>query len=196
VSLYYLQRSAISASLIRFRHLTKELSSSVTPFLLCEGCLDRFSRDDLKLLFDPQREDVVVFYLIVDHRAPPDEHQGNLSCIFTTSLSPEQYAVVVLVVDLISAIRCHSVGFGTANQMPLRIGYAEHFNCSHNAVIRVYDAVGILIETLEHKGDFKEPWRISSMPCGGDLFASSRAMTNETIRLRGTATYSPKRYAT
>jgi hypothetical protein len=100
VSLYYLQRSAISASLIRFRHLTKELSSSVTPFLLCEGCLDRFSRDDLKLLFDPRREDVVVFYLIVDHRAPPDERQGNLSCIFTTSLSPEQYAVLVLAMSI------------------------------------------------------------------------------------------------
>jgi len=28
---------------------------------------------------------------------------------------------------------------------------------SHDAVIRVYDAAGNVIETQEHKGDFKEP---------------------------------------
>jgi len=28
---------------------------------------------------------------------------------------------------------------------------------SHNAVTPVYDAAGNLIETHEHKGDFKEP---------------------------------------
>jgi hypothetical protein len=36
------------------------------------------------------------------------------------------------------------------------IGYAEHRSRSHNAVIRVYDAAGKVIETLEHRGDFKE----------------------------------------
>ncbi len=36
VLLYYLQRSAISAWVIRFRRVTKELFSSVTPFLLCK----------------------------------------------------------------------------------------------------------------------------------------------------------------
>jgi hypothetical protein len=38
-----------------------------------------------------------------------------------------------------------------------RIGYAEHRSRSHHAVIRVYDAAGNVIETLEHAGDFKEP---------------------------------------
>jgi hypothetical protein len=28
---------------------------------------------------------------------------------------------------------------------------------SHNAVIRIYDEAGDVIETHEHKGDFKEP---------------------------------------
>jgi hypothetical protein len=37
------------------------------------------------------------------------------------------------------------------------IGYAEAYSRSHNAVIRVYDAAGNVIETHEHKGDFKEP---------------------------------------
>ena len=32
-----------------------------------------------------------------------------------------------------------------------------HTSRSHDAVIRVYDATGKVIETHEHKGDFKEP---------------------------------------
>jgi hypothetical protein len=36
------------------------------------------------------------------------------------------------------------------------IGYAMHSSRSHDAVIRVYDDAGNAIETLEHKGDFKE----------------------------------------
>ena len=37
------------------------------------------------------------------------------------------------------------------------IGYAMHYSRSHNAVISVFDAAGSVIETHEHKGDFKEP---------------------------------------
>jgi hypothetical protein len=37
------------------------------------------------------------------------------------------------------------------------IGYAMHNSRSHDAVIRVYDEVGNVIETHEHKGEFKEP---------------------------------------
>jgi hypothetical protein len=36
------------------------------------------------------------------------------------------------------------------------IGYAMHSSRSHDAVIRVYDSAGNVIETHEHKGDFKE----------------------------------------
>jgi hypothetical protein len=36
------------------------------------------------------------------------------------------------------------------------IGYAKFFSRSHDAVIRVYDDAGNVIETHEHKGDFKE----------------------------------------
>jgi hypothetical protein len=36
------------------------------------------------------------------------------------------------------------------------IGYAMHSSRSHDAVIRVYDDAGKVIETHEHKGDFKE----------------------------------------
>ena len=34
--------------------------------------------------------------------------------------------------------------------------YAKFRSRSHRAVIRVYDAVGNVLETHEHKGDFRE----------------------------------------
>jgi hypothetical protein len=39
------------------------------------------------------------------------------------------------------------------------IGYAMHRSRSHDAVIRVYDTAGNVIETHEHAGDFKEWYR-------------------------------------
>jgi hypothetical protein len=36
------------------------------------------------------------------------------------------------------------------------IGYAMHSSRSHDAVIRVYDVDGTVIEAHEHTGDFKE----------------------------------------
>jgi hypothetical protein len=52
-------------------------------------------------------------------------------------------------------MRCHSVACGTPKlEMPsiTRSSTAVHMN----AVIRVYDDAGNMIETHEHKGDFKE----------------------------------------
>ena len=37
------------------------------------------------------------------------------------------------------------------------IGYAMHSSRSHDAVIRVYDDAGSVIETHEHMGQFREP---------------------------------------
>ena len=36
------------------------------------------------------------------------------------------------------------------------VGYAMHNSRSQDAVIRVYDDAGNVIETHEHKGDFRE----------------------------------------
>jgi hypothetical protein len=36
------------------------------------------------------------------------------------------------------------------------VAYAKFYGRSHDATIRVYDAAGNVIETHEHKGDFKE----------------------------------------
>jgi hypothetical protein len=37
------------------------------------------------------------------------------------------------------------------------VDYAKHSSRSHDAVIRVYDESGNVIETHEHAGEFKEP---------------------------------------
>jgi hypothetical protein len=36
------------------------------------------------------------------------------------------------------------------------VDYGKFYSRSHGAVIRVYDATGRVMETHEHKGDFKE----------------------------------------
>jgi len=36
------------------------------------------------------------------------------------------------------------------------IGYASQYSRSHDAVIRVYDDAGNVVETHQHAGDFKE----------------------------------------
>jgi hypothetical protein len=60
-------------------------------------------------------------------------------------------------VDLISdALPFGRLWYGGPNAVSNAIGYAEFFGRSHDAVIRVYDAAGNVIETREHKGDFKE----------------------------------------
>jgi hypothetical protein len=37
------------------------------------------------------------------------------------------------------------------------VSYAKFFSRSRDAVIRVYDEAGNMIETREHAGEFKEP---------------------------------------
>ena len=57
-------------------------------------------------------------------------------------------------VDLIS----DALPFGRLwyTEIPHAIGYAKYRSRSHDAVIRVYDEAGNVIETNEHAGDFKE----------------------------------------
>jgi hypothetical protein len=61
-------------------------------------------------------------------------------------------------VDLISeALPFVRLWYGEPNAVGNAVGYAEHFSRSHDALIRVYDESGNVIETHEQKGDFKEP---------------------------------------
>ena len=61
-------------------------------------------------------------------------------------------------VDLISdALPSGRLWYGEPNAISNAIGYAMHYSRSHDAVIRVYDEAGNVIETHEHAGEFKEP---------------------------------------
>jgi hypothetical protein len=60
-------------------------------------------------------------------------------------------------VDLISdALPVGLLWYSEPNAVANAIGYAEHRSRSHDAVIRVFDKSSNVIETHEHKGDFKE----------------------------------------
>jgi len=60
-------------------------------------------------------------------------------------------------VDLISDVLPFGrLWYAEPNAVTNAIGYAMHCSRSHNAVIRVYDACGNVIETHSPKGDFKE----------------------------------------
>jgi hypothetical protein len=59
--------------------------------------------------------------------------------------------------DLISdALPFGRLCYGEPNAISNAIGYAQHRSRSHDAVIRVYDAAGNVIETHEHACDFRE----------------------------------------
>ena len=60
-------------------------------------------------------------------------------------------------VNLISdALPFGRLWYGEANAVSNAVGYAMHRSRSHDAVIRVYDEAGNVIETHEHAGEFKE----------------------------------------
>jgi hypothetical protein len=60
-------------------------------------------------------------------------------------------------VDLLSdALPFGRLWHGGLNAITNAIGYALHRSRLHDAVIRVYDAAGNVIDTHEHAGDFRE----------------------------------------
>jgi len=59
--------------------------------------------------------------------------------------------------DLISdALPFGRLWYDGPNATSNAIGHASQYSRSHDAVIRVYDDTGNVIEAHEHKGDFKE----------------------------------------
>jgi hypothetical protein len=60
--------------------------------------------------------------------------------------------------DLISdALPFGRLWYGESHAVANAINYAKFFSRSHDAVIRVYDETGNVIETHEYVGNFKEP---------------------------------------
>jgi hypothetical protein len=61
-------------------------------------------------------------------------------------------------VDLISdALAFGPLWYGEPNAVTNAVDYAKFYSRSHRAVISVYDDASNVIQTHEHKGDFKEP---------------------------------------
>ena len=59
--------------------------------------------------------------------------------------------------DFSEALPFGRLWYGEPNAISNAIGYAMHQSRSHDAVIRVYDDAGNVIETHQHAGEFKEP---------------------------------------
>jgi hypothetical protein len=60
-------------------------------------------------------------------------------------------------VNLISdALPFGRLWYGEPNAVSNAVGYAQHRSRSHDAVIRVYDPAGSVLETHKHTGDFGE----------------------------------------
>src|SRR6266404_9978366 len=66
-------------------------------------------------------------------------------------------------VDLISdALPFGALWYAGPNAITNAIGFAKFYSRSHDAMIRVYDESGNVIETHEHAGDFKESHELIS----------------------------------
>ena len=60
-------------------------------------------------------------------------------------------------VDLISyALPFGRLWYGEPNAASNAIGYASQYSRAHDAVVRVFDAAGKVIETHQHTGEFKQ----------------------------------------
>jgi hypothetical protein len=79
------------------------------------------------------------------------EHKGDFY-VYEVRLRKDHRSV-----DLISDELPRRLWYGDPNAISNAIGYATHRSRSHDAVIRVYDDAGSVIETRQHAGDFKEP---------------------------------------
>jgi hypothetical protein len=61
-------------------------------------------------------------------------------------------------VDLVSdALPFGKLLYGGPDAVGNAIGYAKFYSRSHDAVIRVFDEAGHIVETEEQAGDFREP---------------------------------------
>jgi hypothetical protein len=59
--------------------------------------------------------------------------------------------------DLISdALPFGRVSYGEPDAIGNAVGYAKFYSRSHDAVIRVYDEAGNVIETHDHAGELKD----------------------------------------
>jgi len=77
-----------------------------------------------------------------------------LGCTFYEVRQPKDHRSFDLISD---ALPFGRLWYAEPNAISNAVGYAQFYSRSHDAVIRVYDDAGNVIETHEHKGDFREP---------------------------------------
>jgi len=58
--------------------------------------------------------------------------------------------------DFSEALPFGKLWYGGPDVITNAIGHAKFYSRSHNAVIRIYDEAGNVIETHEHAGEFEE----------------------------------------
>jgi hypothetical protein len=130
---------------------------------------------------------------VVSYRTPVSAYVSTATRVFVNDGFVHVYEVCPRThkrgFDLISdVLRFGRLWYGGSNTISNAIGYAQFYSRSHNAVIRVYDDAGNVIETHAHKGEsgIADPFcyfrglfvRTSSTP---QLLAS---IMNESRRLR------------
>jgi len=80
---------------------------------------------------------------------PPALHSTHVYEVRPRTVRPG----VALISDVLPFGR---LWYAEPNAVSNAIGYALHYSRSHPVVIRVYDAADNVIQTHEHRGDFKE----------------------------------------
>jgi hypothetical protein len=80
-------------------------------------------------------------------------HEIDNPCTRVYEIRPRQDRGVDLISD---ALPFGRLWYGEPNAITNAVGYAKFYSRSHDAVIRVYDAAGNVIDTHEHAGDLKD----------------------------------------
>ena len=94
--------------------------------------------------------------------SPTDTSEKGLESLIVASLLGERGGVAIGPAALHEALPGASIlphyvaGDWQDYDRDHAVDFAKHRSRSHDAVIRVYDEAGNVIETYEHAGDFKE----------------------------------------
>ena len=80
------------------------------------------------------------------------------NCGLTLDLSPAQrdFPSGLIRSQISDALPSGELSYAGPDAVSNAVGYAKFRSRSHDAVIRIYDAAGNVIDTHEHTGDFKE----------------------------------------
>ena len=82
-----------------------------------------------------------------------DKHSTTSTYVYEIRPRADKHGI-----DLISDVLPYSpLWYAGTNAISNAISFAKFNSGSHDAVVRIYDEAGNVIETHEHAGDFKEP---------------------------------------